>query len=56
MLLESVGQLIWAVKNTADLGEDVREEYQQLLSRLKVVEEPDRHRLCAEFVRDAKKT
>jgi hypothetical protein len=38
----------WAVKNDADVGEEV----QELLLKLRSVEEPARHRLCAKFVQD----
>jgi hypothetical protein len=38
----------WAVKNDADVGEEV----QELLLKLRSVEEPARHRLCAKFIQD----
>lgn len=41
----------WAAKNDADVGEEV----QGLVLELRSTEEPARYRLCAEFIRDAKK-
>jgi len=41
----------WAVKNDADVGEEVR----GLILKLRSIEERARHRLCANFIRDASK-